>query len=162
MIGGQPIFLAPGYAQGRPYPVAGGWGTGIPQARPANPGYAAVQPTTWTAAPGARQVPTYPIVRGQMPDEPARTSTVHIPTPEELGIGRSSPFDWNGLESRLRQLRAICYDREKTPQGCWRLTCVLPGRSAGQNHRIEARADSEAEASRLLVVKAQEWVAGRN
>jgi hypothetical protein len=67
------------------------------------------------------------------------------------------PFDWNGLESRLRQLRAICYDREKLPEGCWRLTCVLPGRRPGQNRRVEARAENQAEAARLLIVKADEW-----
>jgi hypothetical protein len=95
-----------------------------------------------------------------MPDEPARTSAVRIPTPEELGIGRLRGFDWSGLENRLRQLRAICYDREKTREGVWRLTCVLPGKSAGQNHRIEARGGSEAEVSRLLVAQAEQWLSG--
>ena len=48
----------------------------------------------------------------------------------------------------------------KLSQG-YRVTCLMPTGQADRNHRIEAEAGSEAEAVRLVVTAAEEWLSRR-
>jgi hypothetical protein len=102
-----------------------------------------------------RPVPTVPPV-----------TTLHIPSPEELGVAAVGPaarpnIDWTAVHERLDRLGATCFHKETLAEGGCRITCLLPTGEANRHHRIEAQADSEAEAIRLTLAKADEWANSR-
>ncbi len=113
--------------------------------------------------------------RGQAPDELAprpaprppesRPAPVNIPTPEQLGIAAapaaSGAADWVAVRRRLQELRAVCFQLENRPQGGCRFVCLLPTGQPGRNQRIEAEADTEAEAVRLALERAEQWATAR-
>jgi hypothetical protein len=117
-----------------------------------------------------------PRIRFQAPDDPpvsprpaqpdVRTAALHMPSPEELGIGSASPaatptLDWGAVHSRLNQLGATCFLVQRTAQGSYRISCLLPAGQSGRAHRIEAEAGAEAEAVRLALTRVEEWAGGR-
>jgi hypothetical protein len=129
--------------------------------------------STPPSRPGDLQYPqpsSRPTVRAQAPDETPVTvapglqrqesAFLHIPSPEELGIGAGgtpkSALDWNVVHGRLGQLNATFQSR-RTSEGYYEFTCFLPTPRQGQAHRIEARATSEMEAVRLALEKVEEW-----
>src|SRR5262249_44258591 len=131
------------------------------------------------ARPGPTPAPqplARPTVRAQAPEEaipdvrpaPAasRPAPLTMPSPEQLGVSCApvadrSPFDWGAVHRRLDQLGMTCFHAEKLAQGGYRLTCLLPTKLPTRSHRIEAEAATEAEAARLVLAKAEEWVRGR-
>ena len=143
---------------GMPAPQSGTLNWTTPQSRPAD-------------VPYREQPASTPVVRGQSPDEAPLASAplpqhqeaafLHISSPEELGIASgsaplNSTLDWNAVHARLGQLNASFQSRH-SPQGYFEFTCLLPTARAGQTHRIEAHAASEAEAVRLALDKIDEW-----
>jgi hypothetical protein len=89
-----------------------------------------------------------------------------MPSPQELGVAdlkqpENPIVDWAAVHNRLDRLGATCFQLERTPQGSCRITCLLPTDQRGRTHRIEADASTEADAVRLALARAQEWVAGR-
>jgi hypothetical protein len=95
-----------------------------------------------------------------------RLALLRLPPPEDLGIGNPaaaepSAVDWAAFHGRLNRLGATCFHLERTGPNACRITCFLPTRQQGRNHRIEAQAANEAEAARLALAKAEEWASGQ-
>jgi hypothetical protein len=82
-----------------------------------------------------------------------------MPTPEQLGVARAaeSGVDWDAARRRLRDVGAVCFQLDHTPQGACRFTCLLPTGETGRNHRVEVEAATEAEAVRLALERAEHW-----
>jgi hypothetical protein len=129
---------------------------------------------TAPARPNPTQPPRVRLQDDTPPSQPARPATreppllppapppppLKIPVPEELGVSaRPAVPDWTAGYRRLCELGANCFQMSKLPQGGWRVTCSMPTGQPDRNHRIEAEADSEAEAVRLVLTAAEEWVA---
>jgi hypothetical protein len=83
------------------------------------------------------------VARGQMADRPA---ALRIPTPEELGIGRTTlvagdeAVDWSMVERKLDAAGVTGFQVEKTTGG-YRFTCQLPsgvvnGRGASKGEAV--------------------------
>jgi hypothetical protein len=89
-----------------------------------------------------------------------------MPSPQELGVTdakrpENPNVDWTAVHNQLDRLGATCFQLERTLQGSFRITFLLPTDERGRSHRIEVQASSEAEAVRLVFAKAQEWRAER-
>ncbi len=121
-----------------------------------------------------------PVVRLQAPDELSQAASpanapmqadgkpalVSMPSPEQLGVGAAQPCDssatdWSAAHRRLNQLGAVCFRLDKLAPSGWRITCLLPTAQQGQLHHVEAVAESESEAVRLVLEKAEACTAGR-
>jgi hypothetical protein len=90
----------------------------------------------------------------------SRPEPLAMPSPEQLGVSKARPAgsaDWGAAHRRLQELGAVCFQLEKLPQGGCRCTCLLPTAQPDRNHRIEAVSDSEADAVRLALDKAEAW-----
>ena len=135
------------------------------------PAFGSAPPARTFAAPFASNPPPRPAqapppkVRAQSPEEPkpaARSTPLVMPTPEQLGIGSSArpapaAADWSAARRRLELLGASCFQLEKRPAGGYRFVCLLPTAQPGRSHRIEAEADTEAEAVRVALERAEQW-----
>ena len=123
-----------------------------------------------------QQVPARPIIRAQREDDPVplsrpaqtpqRRLVISIPSPEELGVAQRRPpqnaaLDWTEVHTRLDHLGASCFHLEKCSKGRSRVTCLLPTGQQGRSRRIEAEADTEAEAVRTALAKAEEFAQSR-
>lgn len=88
-----------------------------------------------------------------------------IPSPEELGIARASideaQPDWAAFHRQLDTLGARSFHVEKLPQGGYQFSCLLPTSQADRCHRVEATAATEAQAIRMALQEAEQWVAAR-
>jgi hypothetical protein len=158
MVGGSPTMLPPGFVQ---MPM---------QQQP--PAYAMTPPQPRPVAAASR-----PTIRFQSQDDqtqhmlPPRSRAIaeskpvalSMPSPEQLGISQGSrveTFDWAAARSRLDRLGAVFINLDKTNQGRFRFTCLLPTASPNRNHRVEAVAASEAEAVQLVIEKSEQWAGG--
>ncbi|MBY0526484.1 MAG: hypothetical protein K2R98_24025 [Gemmataceae bacterium] len=114
----------------------------------------------------AQQPPPRPIVRAQAPDEPAHVEVqptkLAIPSPEQLGVTcakTGEALDWNAAHARLDRLGATCLHEEKLSDGSCRATCLLSTDRPGCSHRVEAQANSSADAFRVMLDEAEKWAA---
>ena len=122
-----------------------------------------------------QHVPPRPIIRAQREDDPPplarpaqlvlRAPFVKIPSPEELGVARArapeiSSINWTDVHTRLDRMGANCFHLEKLSGSC-RVTCLLPTGQQGRSRRIEAEAETEAEAVRTALAKAEEFTRTR-
>ncbi len=86
-----------------------------------------------------------------------------MPTPEQLGVS-SAPIavndelDWKAAHRQLEKLGVVCFRMDKLESGGCRFTCFLPTPQPGFTHRVEADAPSAAEAVRLALNQAEDWV----
>jgi hypothetical protein len=166
----------PGYASPTPAAMAqGGYDNPLPAApqgafRPAPlaarpPAPAPVAPAPAVAA-APRSNPGL-IARGAEPEEPAERprELVTLPSPEELGVGAprsgEAAIDWAAAHRRLEALGAVCFQMHQLPRGGWGVTCLLPTGRPDSTHRVEAQADSKAEAVRLALEQAEGWAQKR-
>jgi hypothetical protein len=93
---------------------------------------------------------------------------VVLPTPESLGIrfasaGNSGPLpalDWNLVHARLEHLGVVGFQRNRLPQGGFRVVVLLPMNQA-TTHQIEGSGDTEAAAVLLALHLAEAWVASQ-
>jgi hypothetical protein len=119
-------------------------------------------------APASQQRPLF---RGSMQDEappppppPPAPVRLTAPSPEQLGIGSTpagaNDIDWGAVHRRLDQLGATCFHVERLAGGA-KVTCLLPTAQAGHNRHVEAQANSQAEAVRLVLDKAEQWALGK-
>jgi hypothetical protein len=158
MIGGQPIFFAPP-GQLQPAPMQAPQGP--PSFQPYNP------PAPVNQVPPRRpvaQAPAAPVFRGSRPEEPPAPrpapAPVSIPAPEQLGVspaGKRDQLEWAAMPKRLRELGAVSCQVEQLPDGQWRFSCQLATTEFGRTYAIEARAETEAEAVRQVLEKAELW-----
>jgi hypothetical protein len=114
-----------------------------------------------------------PVFRGVMPDEsvPALsqpktvTAKLMMPSPEELGITKASAkeerTDWAECHRRLDALGAQSIHLERLAAGGYQFSCLLPTSQQDRCHRVESTAPTQAEAVRLVLQEAQQWVAAR-
>jgi hypothetical protein len=110
-----------------------------------------------------------PVIRGQAADEPtppALPALVTIPGPEQLGVktirpGDGSPADWSAARQRLRELGASCFQVQDLHGGGCRFICLLPTEKASYTHRVEVEAESEAEAVRKGLERAEQLASKR-
>jgi hypothetical protein len=114
-----------------------------------------------TPAPQASLPSTPRAWRGQESED----ARLQLPAPEQLGLDRpatptASRLDWAAVHQRLDRLGATCFHLEKLAHGA-RVTCLLPTAKADCSHRVEAVADSEAEAVALAVNQAEQWANGK-
>jgi len=181
MLGGPPIMSQPVYLPSPPIYA--------PASYPAVPAMAS--PGAWTGRP-AQTVPApasanlaraqqpstpRPIFRAKGPDEPTPTPALYgpasramplsIPTPEQLGIvptvdSNGSDLDWTDAHRRLERLGAIGFRLDKPEAGGYHFACLLPTRQPGLTHRVEADAATSAEAVRLVLSQAEQWVRVQN
>jgi hypothetical protein len=83
-----------------------------------------------------------------------------MPSPEELGVHmvktEEPAVDWNQVDQRLRQFRAISIHRQRLTQGGYRFLFLLPTGQADRVQRVEAVAATEAEAVRMALEKADQ------
>jgi hypothetical protein len=108
-----------------------------------------------------------PVVRAQAPDEPVpaarpvptRPTLLTLPSPEALGLapGKEAATDWAAVHRRLDRVGATCFHVDKLPQGGYRVTCLMPGSTAGSLHHVESQAANEAEALQLALARAEQW-----
>jgi hypothetical protein len=89
-----------------------------------------------------------------------------MPSPEQLGVSCAKIADkesaeWTAARQRLDRLGAVGFQMDKTGQGGFRFTCLLPTVQPGRIHRIDAVAATEADAVRLAIDKAEEWALRR-
>jgi len=124
---------------GAPCPSSIG-GAPIPTVQPTAPRY--VPPKLESSR--ALAPKTQPIARGQSDDN--STTTLRIPTPEELGLGTrklvtgDEPLDWALVERKLDAAGVTAYQMEKTSNG-FRFTCQLTagpvsGRGGSKNEAV--------------------------
>jgi hypothetical protein len=152
-----PAPTYPGGNSAAPSPQTGALNWNTPPSRPSDLQYPqpSSRPTVRAQAPDETPLASAPALQRQ------ESAFLHIPSPEELGIGAGgaaskSAFDWNAVHARLGQLNATFQSRRST-DGYFEFTCLLPTARQGQAHRIEARAASETEAVRLALDKVEEW-----
>lgn len=186
MIGGPPIFM-PTYPSAPPPTYVR-----QPQPQLFLPPSPAPAPAPRPRA--AAPVPPPSAVRGARPDDPPSRPAppppppepVTIPTPEELGVARTSPAagaasgsepgpatptgrraagaggpDWARTRARLQELGAVSFQLERLPAGGYRFACWLPRGTGAGDERIDAQAGSEAEAVRLCLERAAGWRGSR-
>jgi hypothetical protein len=171
MFGGSPNFM-PMDSYPQPYPPQG---FAAPQtyAPRAYAPQAYAPPQQQWARPTAAQ--SHPAQTAQANVQPAPRTyrgqesedvRLQLPSPEQLGLNRPAAsaapaaVDWATVHQRLDRLGATCFHMEKLTRGA-RVTCVLPTAKADYSHRIEAVADSEAEAVALAVTQAEQWAVGK-
>jgi hypothetical protein len=90
-----------------------------------------------------------------------------IPTPEQLGIAPAASsnladLDWTDAHRRLERLGAVGFRFDQLEQGGCHFACLLPTRQPGMTHRVEADAATSAEAVRLVLGQAEQWVSAGN
>jgi hypothetical protein len=184
VIPGAPVYGMPPQAPPN-FPVAGppGW----PQQPTAQPkqtlpppppsGLAAANPPAGQAKPKARAAspdPTPPVpppLPAPPPAAPPAPTRVVLPSPEELGIKVGVPapapaavvaaLDWNQIHARLEQLGVIHFQRDRLPQGGFRVTCSLPTGTPAQAHQVEAVAATESAAVLDALQRAEAWSTAR-
>lgn len=88
-----------------------------------------------------------------------------MPSPEELGIAGPAPLAqagsaWASAYRRLDELGVRSLHLEKSDDGGWRVSCLLPTGQPGRTHRIDAQAGTAEEALQLALSRAEQW-AGR-
>ena len=154
MIGGPPIAYPQQFAVQPPqFPTQ----PRLPSRPPVVPANAGVQPSQ----PAMASLPPPRTVRGQADDEPVESRPLVLPTPEQLGIAvpttTASPIDWTAIHRRLDQMGATCFQLERPVGGGCRVTCLLPTGQANHSRRLEAQANTQAEAVRLVLDQAEEW-----
>ncbi len=86
-----------------------------------------------------------------------------MPTPEQLGVAPVSladggNLDWTAVHDKLDRLGAVCFRLDKLDGGGCRFVCFLPTPHAGITHRVDAEAASAADAVRLVLTQAEQWV----
>jgi hypothetical protein len=113
-----------------------------------------------------------PTVRGVAPDSAPLKQTAEqvrllLPDPEALGIKvvanapppqPAAAVDWNAVHARLDRLGIVNYQRDRLPQGGFRVAFAL---GAPQAHQVEATGDSEAAAVLQALARAEALVAQR-
>jgi hypothetical protein len=138
---------------------------------PAAPARTPAAPANLAATP--QPAPRAPVVRAQGPDDlipppppiPAARprEPVALPTPEQLGVAAAraagDAVDWAAVDRRLQSLGAVCFQMNRLPQDRWCITCVLPTAQPDRTHRVEAEADTKAEAVRAVLEQAEKWAA---
>jgi hypothetical protein len=172
--------MMPGMMPGQPgFPPA----QFIPRAQMPQMPVVSRPPATWSPPPGRMMQPSVPasapaslpapIARGRIDDEPEErplpapppAAPLTIPSPADLGVGPSKTvagdLDWNAVNRRLRDLKATSSQRQTLPQGGYRFVVLLPGADAGHQTRIEAEANTEAEAVRKALDRAEEELTAR-
>ncbi len=164
----NPYAAPPGFAAPRmdsPFPTPP---QPVRQAQPVpNPAPAQAQAPvpSWTAAPVPPSSAPRPIIRAQAPDDvpPTPRQALALPSPEALGLlqAPAAAVDWADVHARLNRLGATCFHLERVARGGCRITCLLPTGEVGRIRRVEAQAESEAEAVRLTLAKAEEYTAAR-
>ncbi len=80
-----------------------------------------------------------------MADEPRPAAKIALPTPEQLGV--PVPMSWTEARVRLDRAGASGLSLDREAAG-YRFACKLPG-----GRTVEARAATEAEAVRLVLVQ---------
>jgi hypothetical protein len=121
-----------------------------PEEPPARPQAAALP------APEQFGIAPPPTFRMKAEEEPARLAPLTLPPPEQLGIAppRSAvTVDWNAAKQRIDRLAPQGYHSNRTPQGLYRFTLVLPALD-GMRH-IEAEDASEAVAVLAVLERAE-------
>lgn len=113
-----------------------------------------------------------PKVRAQSPDEPAaggrnfraepRPAPIQMPSPEELGVARVRPSnfdgaDWRAAYEQLDKLGAMGVQREHLQGGNFRISCLLPTSDPECRHNISVEATSEVTALQLLLERSNDW-----
>ena len=81
-----------------------------------------------------------------------------MPSPEQLGVAVRSVekgVDWSALHEQMRKLHVVSSHTEALPDGRIHFTCWLPRDTPGLTQRVEAVANSEAEAVQLALQHAQ-------
>jgi hypothetical protein len=154
-------MMAPAFPAAPPY--------GVPTFAPP-PGYG-LPPGAQVAAPrpalpAARAAAPRPAVaRAKAPDEPIPPAPLSMPTPAQLGVSAArvaaAEADWAAARSRLKELGAVGFQVDHLSGGGCRFVCWLPRAQPGASERIETLAGSEAEAVRLGLERAGQWVHGR-
>ncbi len=86
-----------------------------------------------------------PKVRAQAPDEPPPPPRIVLPSPEALGIqvtatASTLPVDWNRIHARLDRLGIANLQRDRLPEGGFRVVLALPGRQVEGTGTTEAAA----------------------
>jgi len=110
------------------------------------------------------------IIRGQAPEETKSISMISMPMPDHFGIqngkvalvqiNTAQDLDWALVHNKLREVGSVCFQSDKTTAG-YRVLCMVPGKLAGSLQRFESTSDTEVQAVHLLLVKLNEWQAGR-
>jgi hypothetical protein len=113
--------------------------------------------------------PTRPKVRAVSDDSPPPPvrARVILPSPESLGIKFATPssvasaaaVDWNLVHARLEHLGVVNFQRNRLPQGGFRVVVSLP--TTQLPHDVEASGDTEAAAVLLALHRAESWVASQ-
>jgi hypothetical protein len=92
----------------------------------------------------------------------SRPETLHLPSPEELGLASEKPAadgghaDWTALHARLEQMGATCLQVQRPSSQLVRIVSMFP-MAENRVHRIEASGATEAEAVRLFLEQVDEW-----
>lgn len=92
------------------------------------------------------------------PARPAPPTRIVLPSPDELGIKiepastmtATAAVDWNQVHARLETLGIVQFQRERLPQGGFRVVLALPTR------QVEAVADTEAAAMLQALERAEQ------
>jgi hypothetical protein len=161
MIGGPPVFFAPGSVTMLPPGYNAPTYGAVPYAQPPIPQPAPPVRSAQAAAPRA------PVVRGQMAEEaipPIRTFPVAMPSPDQLGVNvrpAAGACDWMAIHRRMQELGVISFQMDRLNADVFQITCLLPTAEAGRTHRIEAHGTTEADAVRCALDEAQRWKSQR-
>jgi hypothetical protein len=166
MFGGSPMMTSPAFMPSMPvqsypaprydYPPMNRPAPPPRWQQPAPSQQALAQPTT----------PRAPIFRAKAEDEPLpeappvveerRPEPLSLPSPEQLGVGHGPSVDWADVHRRLEQLGALSFQQQKRLEGGFRITFMLPTDHNDRTQQIEAVAETEAQAVRLALEKAEE------
>jgi hypothetical protein len=153
-----PFALPPGAPQGPSGPPPG-----LPPHRPAMPTNAALaQQSAPAPTPAA---PPRPTVRLQAPDPPRPAeptpAPLRLPPPEQLGVRveAGNGIDWNDLHASLLRLNAVGLHFQRPAPGVYHVRLQLPTAQPERTFHVEAEADTEAEAVRLALERAEQWAA---
>ena len=96
----------------------------------------------------------------------ARLESLHLPSPEELGLTsekpalatESRPTDWTAVHARLDRLGATSLQVIHSSAQSVRIACIFAV-TENRVHRVEASGTTEAEALRLFFEQVDEWAA---
>jgi hypothetical protein len=125
-----------------------------------------------------RPVARTPLIRLKGPDEDepapspsaaaaAAPTRLRLPSPGELGLASEletphrASVDWADVHGRLDRLGALSFHQQKTTEGGYRVTFLLPTAQPDRTHEVDAHAETAAEAVRLALGHAEKWVAGK-
>lgn len=88
---------------------------------------------------------------------------IAIPSPAQLGVAappavaQDSNLDWARVHAQLKDLGAFGIHLDRLSSGQTRFACELATTEFGRSQSIEAQADTEAEAVRQVLTKAEMW-----